>query len=126
MVRLPQMHIRPILIDHPVWKIALLLGETEWNILEYSQAGCSMVPREAIGVYELLEKTENVLRIGEGAIATRINAHLRDGFPSAEPIRQFRYLVLAEKEDCEIMEKILLARYELETGAMPPLNEIRS
>ena len=125
-VRLPQMRIRPIFIDHPVWKIALLPGEVEWNISEYSQAGCSMVPREAIGVYELLEKNRNILRIGEGAIAIRINAHLRDGFPSTEPIRQFRYLVLPEKEDCEIMEKVLIAKYELETGSKPSLNEIRS
>ena len=126
LIVLPQRNVTPIFIEHALWRIAFLLGDVQWSMAEFSQAGLGKVKRGTPGVYQLLGKNNVVLRIGEGKITERISTHLKDSVRFGQVVLSFGYIELSTKEDCEVMEKILLARYEAEQGGVPPLNEIRA
>ena len=81
---------------------------------------------KTLGVYQLLGRQSTVLRVGEGKIKERINAHLADHLRFMPSVKAFRYARLTVKEDAELLERILIAQYEGDTGAIPPLNEIRA
>jgi hypothetical protein len=41
-------------------------------------------------------------------------------------VKRLRFVKLSDKVDAELLEKILIARHEDQTGAMPPVNSIRA
>jgi hypothetical protein len=123
---LPKRSITPIFLKGSDWDVALLLEPIEWKIQEFSKTGSNALNKDAIGVYELLGNSEAVLRIGEGKIRDRINAHLQDSRFAPPSVKSFRYLVLSESVDCQLMEKILLEEYESSIGVLPRFQEIRA
>ncbi|MBK8024773.1 MAG: GIY-YIG nuclease family protein [Chloroflexi bacterium] len=122
-VALPLRNIKPIVLKNATHKLALQLEAPTWTREEFSQAGRQNVPPGAKGVYQLLDANEQVLRIGEGAINSRIGQHLKNSeFISA--VRYFRYYSLADKEEMQIFEQVLLANYEMSAGKLPVLNTL--
>ena len=126
LVALPRRNIVPVLLERSDWRVALLLEQINWQTGEFSKAGWENAPRDAIGVYELLGKGGAVLRIGEGRIRDRIKAHLDDPARFLPTVKMFRFVTLTDKTDTELLEKILIAQYEAETGVLPPFNDIRA
>jgi len=123
---LPKRNLRAIVFPDDRWKVALFLEELPWQTEEFSKKGVENVDKEALGVYHLLGRQSAILRVGQGKIKERINAHLNDQVRFMPTVKAFRYARIAVKEDAELLEKSLIAQYEAETGALPPLNDIRS
>lgn len=126
LVALPKRNITPIVFGHDKWCVALLLEDVKWEHQEFSKAGADAVPKGWLGIYRLLGKRSAVLRIGEGIIRERVSSHLHDHVRFMPEVKNFQYARIAQKEDAEIMEKVLIAQYEADTGAIPPLNEIHA
>ena len=126
LVRLPKKHILPLFPKGTEWTIALLLEPIDWATQEFSKAGCDNIPKDAIGVYELLGSGDAVLRIGEGKLRDRINAHLKDSRFSTPTVKLLRYLTLNDPTDAKIVEKIQIEAYKSESGVLPLLQEIRA
>jgi hypothetical protein len=108
-----------------------LLEETNWEFEEeFSKAGLERmkqrVNKEAVSCYVLLGTRDKILRYGHGQLVNRLETHLSDTARFMPLTKKFRAIVFDCKEDAEIFEKVLIAQYELETGMIPPLNEIRS
>jgi hypothetical protein len=106
-------------------QLALQLETPTWVEEEFSQTGLSRIGNGIKGVYQLVSSSGDVLRIGEGQIATRIKEHLRET-EFVSKVRRVRYMELVDKEEMELMERILLADYEGEFGKLPFFNLVRS
>lgn len=128
---LPKRNLCPIFLRTTQWDLALLLEEINWEFEEeFSKAGLEKmkqhVNKEAVGCYVLLGARDKILRYGQGQLVDRLKAHLNDVERFMPLTKKFRAIVFDCKEDAEIFEKVLIAQYELETGMIPPFNEIRS
>lgn len=127
-VSLPITNIDPI---YPVSNLAdliLMLTEPKWKTIEFTMAGAMLIGgsgEEVKGTYELLGTNGTILRVGEGNIQSRVREHLKDE-RILRHVRQVRYFPVTEKNDAEVMEQILLARYETHFGKLPILNSIRA
>jgi hypothetical protein len=126
MVELPKKNLLPVLLKESDWRLAVLLEPLEWCVEDFTKAGANSIPKGSIGVYGLLGKGDALLRIGEGNIRDRINAHLKDGRFSPPTVKRFRYFCLDEQADSKILEKVLIEEYEKETGVLPRFQEIRA
>jgi hypothetical protein len=118
--------IAPIVFSDGNWRVALFLEDLLWQTDEFAKKGVENVSGDAIGVYQLLGRGGAVLRVGEGKIRERMNAHLGDHLRLMPSVKMFRYITVKMKEDAELLEKILIAKYEADAGVLPALNEIRS
>ena len=125
-VVLPKRNLTPIFFPDEKWRFALILEELPWQTEEFTKKGAESVNSDVLGVYQLLGRHSTILRIGEGKIKERVNSHLADHVRFMPVVKAFRYTPMTMKEDAELLEKILIAQYEAEMGAIPPLNEIRS
>lgn len=125
-VRLPIKGITPVFPKGSEWDIALLLKALDWTKAEFSKNGSTSIPKDATGVYELVGNNDAVLRIGEGKIRDRINAHLKDKRFTPPTAKNFRFLPLDDPTDGQILERILIEQYETETGVLPRFQEIRA
>ena len=126
LIELPRKNVAPVFLNGSDWAIALLLEQIDWTTEEFSKAGSNTCAKDAVGVYALLGNDEVILRIGEGKIRDRINAHLQDTRFAPPTIKSFRYLALADSTDSQLMEKILLQGYEDNIGVLPRFQEIRA
>jgi hypothetical protein len=125
-VELPKKNLVPIITKSSEWTMVLLLEKFEWSQEEFSKSGVNAVPKDIVGIYELLGKGDAVLRVGEGIIKDRINAHLKDSRFAPPTVKSFRYLALDDPIDGKILEKVLIAKYENEAGVLPRFQEIRA
>ena len=125
-VALPKKKLVPVFLRSDEWTVAIPLDRIEWEKQEFSKAGGNTVPREAIGVYELLGAGDAVLRVGEGRIRDRIAAHLTDPRFSPPTVKAFRYVRVDDEADGKTLEKMRIAQYEAETGVLPRFQEIRA
>jgi hypothetical protein len=125
-ITLPKKNLAPILPKGSEWDIALLLEPIDWSTAEFTKTGCNTLAKDSVGVYELLGNGNIVLRIGEGKLRDRINAHLQDSRFTQPTVKTFRYLLLADSIDSQLMEKILIEEYEDDIGVLPRFQEIRA
>lgn len=125
-VGLPKKNIAPVFLKNTDWAMALLLEPIKWEKTEFSKAGVNTLLRDALGVYELLGTADIVLRVGEGKLKDRLNAHLADKRFTPPTVKAVRYVVLDSAEDTRILEQIGIAEYENETGILPRFQEIRA
>lgn len=123
---LPNRRLTPVLFSDEKYRVALILEELPWQTEEFSKKGVGNVSNDVLGVYQLLGRQNAILRIGEGKVRERVNAHLLDHVRFLSVVKNFRYFQIILKEDAELLERILIAKYEAETGVLPPLNDIRS
>src|SRR5258708_11219081 len=124
-VALPARRIFPVFLRNVNYQLALLLQPIDWLVVDFSLAGCLQINPELKGVYQLLSADQKVLRIGEGAIQSRIKEHLKDE-RLARAAKTLRYLGLADKEETSLMEKILIAHHEANYRELPQFNAIRA
>jgi len=103
-IALPKRSITPIFFKGSDWHVALLLEPIDWRTEEFSKTGSNALSKDAVGVYKLLGNGEVVLRIGEGKIRDRINAHLQDSRFAPPTVKSFRYVILADSVDSQLME----------------------
>ena len=125
-VELPKKNIVPVFLKNTDWTMGLMLEAIEWEKADFSKTGVNTVSRDVVGVYELLGKGDAVLRVGEGKIKDRINAHLQDKRFAPPTVKAFRYVVLDSTDDSKILEQIRIEEYERETGILPRFQEIRA
>jgi hypothetical protein len=78
LVELPKKNLVPLFLRDSEWTVALPLEPIDWVREDFSKAGVSKISRGAVGAYELLGTGDAVLRVGEGKIKDRMNAHLND------------------------------------------------
>jgi hypothetical protein len=123
---LPKRNLTAIVLREEKWRLALFLENIPWQTEEFTKKGAESVDNDILGVYQLLGRQGVVLRVGEGKIRERLASHLSDHMRFMPVVKSFRYARLNMKEDAELLEKILIANYEGETGVLPPLNEIRA
>lgn len=123
---LPKYKVAPLFIDDNRWRIALLLDELEWRIHDFTRAEVENIDDVTYGVYELLGKENSILRVGEGKVKDRIKDHLKDTTRFSPIVKKFRFVALSSKEDVCLMEKVLITKYQNETGTLPPLNYIKA
>ncbi len=93
---------------------------------EFSKAGVNKIEKGAVGVYELLGTGDAVLRVGEGKIKDRMNAHLNDERFSPPTVKAFHHIDLEDPADGKILERIQIERFFAETGVLPRSQEIRA
>jgi len=115
----------PIFLKSSNFQLALTLQSPEWRTVEFSLTGCQKISPEVKGVYQLLSSDMKVLRIGEGIVQTRTREHLKDQ-RIVQSTQLVRYISLEDKEETEIMEKILIAYHEAEHKHLPEFNSIRA
>jgi hypothetical protein len=125
-IPIPKKGIIPIMFKDKRWSFAIPIENFSWQEEEFSKAGVNKISSKLIGVYQLLGNEDSVLRVGEGKISDRLNAHLSDPMRFLPRVKKIRYFQTSTKEDAELAEKILIAKYENETGVLPPLNEVRA
>jgi hypothetical protein len=125
-VALPKKNLVPLFPKGGDWAMAVFLEPPAWKKEEFSKAGAEAVEKHAFGAYELLGNNDMELRIGEGNIRDRINAHLRDPRFAPPVVKEFRYLALSKRPaDSPLLEKIVIADYEHRFGSLPHFQEIR-
>ena len=125
-VPLPKKRLEPIIIKDAHWGLYLFLEPLDWQMEEFSKSGVDKVGTGMVGLYELLGNKDITLRVGQGIVRDRMNAHLKDQRFSPPTVRNFRYMLLDEEEDAKILERVLIAKYEEETGVLPRFQEIRA
>ncbi len=125
-ITLPKRSIPPLFLKGSEWGVALVLEPIDWKHEEFSKSGSNAVAKDALGVYELLGNADVVLRIGEGKIRHRINAHLQDSRFAPPTVKSFRYLELKDAIDSQLTEKILIEEHENSVGVLPRFQEIRA
>lgn len=103
-----------------------MLEPIDWSTAEFTKTGSNTLAKDAVGVYELLGNGDIVLRIGQGKIRDRINAHLQDPRFTQPTVKTFRYLPLPDLVDSQLMERILIEKYENDIGVLPRFQEIRA
>ena len=125
-LEIPKRNIKPIYLNsNSSWDMALILDDPEWEISEFTKAAVNKIDKKHVGVYELLGRGDAILRIGEGQLYQRLNAHLKD--PRFSPTtKKIRYVVLRESNDGQLFEKIRIKQFEAETGVLPRFQEIRA
>ena len=106
LVELPIKNIVPVFLKNSHWNVALPLEPIQWEKQEFSKSGVNQIPKDAVGVYELLGNGDAVLRVGEGKIKERMNSHLIDKRFAPPTVKAFRYVVLDEVEDGKILEDL--------------------
>jgi len=126
LVELPKKNLVLIFLTSSEWQVGLLLESLDWTKEEFSKAGVNKVAKGAVGVYGLLGTGDAVLRVGEGKIKGRMNAHLNDKRFSPPTVKAFHYIDLQDTADGKILEKIRIEQYSVETGVLPRFQEIRS
>jgi len=127
LVELPKRNLDPIYLQNPKTTLALLLEEPlEWTVQEFNKAGANKIPSKTIGVYQLLGKGSAVLRVGQGQVKDRIGAHLKDPRFTPPTINSFQYIELENSEDAQLLEKILIAKYEIDIGVLPRFQDIKA
>ena len=126
LVTLPKKNLAPVFLQGADWQLALLLDPISWISEEFSKNGVNGVGKDAIGIYQLLGKGEVVLRIGEGRIRVRINSHLLDQRFAPPMVKTFRYFVLADSTDAQLMEKILIEEHLNNIGVLPRFQKIKA
>jgi hypothetical protein len=126
LVELPKKNLVPLFLRDSEWTVALPLEPIDWVREDFSKAGVSKISRGAVGAYELLGTGDAVLRVGEGKIKDRMNAHLNDRRFAPPTVKAFRYLDLENAADGKILEKIRIEQYFAQTGVLPRFQEIRS
>lgn len=121
---LPQNHLPPLYLQHPPYELALVLEEPAWQTTALTVTGLQTIAADLAGVYEILGADDSVLRVGQGLVADRLQAHLKD-----EHLMRLgqtvRYMML-DKRDAVIVEKVRLAQHETRYGKLPPFNAIRA
>jgi hypothetical protein len=126
LVELPLRNVVPVFPKNSDWTMVLVLEPISWQREEFSKAGANKIPKDTIGIYELLGSGDAVLRVGEGKIKERISAHLNDKRFSPPTVKAFRYLDLGDPDDGKILEKVRIEEYERTTGVLPRFQEIRA
>ena len=121
---LPQPHLQPLYLHHPPYELALVLEEPPWQTAALTVTGQQTIANELTGVYEILGSDDSVLRIGQGLVADRLEAHLKD--EQLMRVGQTVRYVILDKRDAVIVEKVRLAHHETRYGKLPPFNAIRA
>ena len=126
-VDLPRFDVEPIYPANNLADLVLMLTEPAWKVIDFTMAGCLLLgdTPALIGTYELLGSDGMPLRIGEGIVQNRIREHLKDD-RLVRAVKRVRYFPLSEKRDAELMEQVLLARFETRNEALPMFNSIRA
>lgn len=124
-VILPQHELVPINVSG--WEgFVFMLSEPDWKQEEFSLSSVRRINTEIVGVYEILDSKGNIIRIGQGGIRSRLNAHLKNE-ALAKKAKNFRYAMVEPVEDTEFVERVLLARYLQENeGELPEFNAIQA
>ncbi len=120
---LPKRGISPIILHRTDPTLALMLETPPWTRADFNQSGRHRIPANIKGVYQLLDSSEEVVRIGEGVVNNRIAQHLKN-HDHETAVRYVRYIPLSDKEEMELLEQILLAAHVAKSGKLPILNSI--
>ncbi len=124
-VVLPIRGLIPTFPENGRYQLALMLQHPTWVTEDFSQAGLKQIANDVKGIYQLLDSTGSIIRIGEGAVGNRIREHLKDE-RFAVQVKFVQYLVLSDKDEASVMEKILIAQHETEFGRLPTFNALRA
>ena len=122
---LPIRGLAPIFLPTGPYALALILESLPWVTLDFSQTGIKAIADPLKGVYQLLDPSGNIVRIGEGSLAARLREHLKDARLTSGA-HSLQYFPLADKEETQLWERVLLAQYEQQTGQLPLFNRIRA
>jgi hypothetical protein len=125
-VTLPKKNLSPIFLTGTDWQMALFLEPIKWSKSEFSKSGLDALKKDDVGAYELLGTGDAVLRIGEGRVRDRINAHLQDQRFAPPTVKAFRCLLLSDAEDSKVLERILIDEYINNIGVLPRFQEIKA
>ena len=123
---IPKKNVQPIHLSNTDWDMAISLDEPGWETLEFTKNSVNKINKADVGVYELIGKSNAVLRIGEGKLYDRLNTHLKDKRFAPPAIKAFRYVALNEPADGQLFEKIRITQFENTAGVLPRFQEIRA
>lgn len=119
-VPLPVSELTPVLLRQVEYELALVLEPWPWQAVTFSQAGLKALEKDHLGVYELVGRSGEVLRVGEGWLRQRMSEHLKLE-PYLQDVELLRYVPLA-KADAVVMEKVLLQQHLAAHGELPRYN----
>lgn len=123
-VALPLDHLAPIYLQGSPYELALMLLPPAWERVPFSRAGHDELPADTLGTYRIVNGSKGTLRIGEGVIAARMREHLNH----TALVRSGKHLewLALPKADAVILERVLLSRYTMQHGELPPFNKIHA
>ncbi len=75
------------------------------------------------GVYEILDRNEDILYIGQGLVLTRVMSHFPDGTEPIDGARFYRVEYVDSKEKAEKRQKDELDSYYSKHEKYPPFNK---
>lgn len=126
-VELPIHNILPIIMDDWDYDLGLMIENDFWTSLSSTSTALKELSDSEYGVYLCLDAEGRILRVGEGVLKQRLQAHLREQWID---MVEFRYFLITDenskckKEDGQLYEKILLRRYHDNNGDLPKYNKI--
>ena len=123
---IPKKGVQPIHLSNTAWDMALIMDEPEWVNTGFTKMDVNKIPKNDVGIYELLGRGDAVLRIGEGKLYERLNAHLKDKRFAPPAVKGVRYVALNETVDGQLFEKIRITQFENMAGVLPRFQEIRA
>jgi len=80
---------------------------------------------DVYGVYELADRSNDVIYIGEGRLRDRLLAHVTNGSDPIPGTSYFRYETTGSKIRCEQRQNALLEEYFRVHGHLPKYNQQR-
>jgi hypothetical protein len=78
---------------------------------------------DVYAVYELADRSKDVIYIGEGILRDRLLAHVTNGSDPIPETSYFRYEITESKNQCEQLQNALLAEYFRVYGRLPKYNQ---
>ena len=80
---------------------------------------------DVYAVYELADRSKDVIYIGEGILKDRLLAHVTNGSAPTPGTSYFRYETTGSKTRCEQRQNALLEEYFRVHGRLPKYNQQR-
>lgn len=123
-VRLPKVHLKPIIPNNWIYDVGVFIEDIDWQRAEFSRNGRETIDKNRIAVYRLISSREKILRFGEGNLLDRFADHLGDTTLVKE-VSFIEWAYVRDKEDAQIIQRLLLEQYINQYGVLPELNDRR-
>jgi hypothetical protein len=125
-IGLPVFNLEPLIWDKGDYRFGLILEEDFWTSIPFTPSAAKDLSENEYGVYACVGADGQVLRIGEGLLRQRMQAHLREQWLD---IVEFRHFLITDensrnkKADGLFYEQVFLRGHCEKFGRLPKYND---
>jgi hypothetical protein len=125
-ISLPIHNLSPIIWEQGKYCFGLMVEQNFWTSIPFNADAVKLLGDHEYGVYDCVDAKGHSLRIGEGLLKKRMQAHLREQWLD---IVEFRHFLITDdnsidkKADGLFYEKHFLREYKDKYGDFPKYND---